>query len=158
MPLSRNTSFVSLFYVSMPYTTFTHRREKMDQKLRKMEQQQEKQKQQIIQKYNKKEKIAEKLLKQREEEHKIMTEIEAIKKAQRLEEAKRLDRMKAYERAREFENYQSERSRSAFIQRQREMILNSKIEANLQAQVIREKIKQDIKTAKSREEVMIMWV
>lgn len=89
------------------------------------------------------------MLKKKEHEYRIMTEIEAIKKHRRLEEAKRLERMRAYEREKEYEAYLNEQKRLESIQIKRQKIINKKIEANIRAQAMKERIKDQIHSAKS---------
>lgn len=120
----------------------------MENQRKLLEEEQEKQKELLMIKYHEKDSKTEILIKHKEYENKIFSELEMIKKRKRLEEAKRLDRIRAYHKEKEFEDYQDERSKSAFVQEQRQKILNYKIEENQKIQAIKEKLKDKIMTAK----------
>lgn len=126
----------------------------MEHQRKLLEEEQEKQKESLMMKYHEKDSKTEELIKHKEYENKIFSELEMIKKRKRLEEAKRLDRVRAYYKEKEFKDYQDERSKSAFVQEQRQKILNYKIEENQKIQAIKEKLRDKIMTAKGKFEVI----
>jgi hypothetical protein len=113
-----------------------------------LQEEQEKQIEVMVKRYQDKDSRTDMIIKRKEYETKVFSELDMIKKRKRLEEVKRLERITSYQNAKEFETLQDERSKSSFVQEQRQMVLNYRNEESKKIHAIKDKLKKKIMSAK----------